>query len=149
MDILTHKTTLVPAEEFSPERAEEFLRMAGVAPQHDESALWSSPTQGVVAVMAVKRSQMSRYEGKSLSSPLLTHLTVQKPTIWLYAAQHLLYIKVYDTRLLFSEVVKAECEADVHYYLSNLKRALPQKEYELMVEGGGAKGLRSITKHYW
>lgn len=149
MDILTHKTTLVPASEFLPEKADLYLRMAGLAPLHDECALWSAPCCEKVAVMAVGRALMGRYEGKELWSPLLTPHSPLKPTIWLYSAQHLLYIKVYDNELRLAEVVRAENEADVHYYLSSLKRALPAAEYELLIEGSGAKGLRAITKYYW
>ena len=54
------------------------------------------------------------------TTPLLCVPQTSVPTVWMYYAAGLLYIKVYDGKLRFAEVVPAPDEADLLYMLERL-----------------------------
>ena len=54
--LVTPRTLLVPREAFRPDRAERYLRIAGLAPLADETTVHSDPAAPEVVVMAVARA---------------------------------------------------------------------------------------------
>ena len=112
VELLTPRTTLVP-EEFSDEAcAGELLAAAGMAALPGERAVWSAPQQNAVAVMAAAEDALAAVHERlgdraRYTTPLLCVPQASVPTVWMYYAAGLLYIKVYDGKLRFAEVVPA------------------------------------------
>lgn len=151
MKILTHKTTLVPAELFSAEEAPHYLELCGLPATASERVVWSKPTEGMVAVMAADRLSVEQCpEGENFTSPLLEGPTAMEgPTLRLTRYGTLLYVKLYNPTLQLAEVLRAECDEDLHYYASTLRDMLPTKRCRLQVEGEAPERLLKVVKPYF
>ena len=125
---LTPRTMLVPREAFAGELAASYLAAEGLAPLEGECAVWSDTQQQTVAVMAIDRAVLDALHAKYGS---------------------LLYVKVYRTILQLAEVIRAENDADVLYFVERLAGIFPPADYELHVEGEGGAALRKLLKGYY
>ena len=150
IELLSSRTTLVPACCFSPEQAESLLSLAG-QPCHDtETAVWSDAWEGVVAVMAIDRATLEQLpKSVRFTSPLLSLKGETKESVLLARYENLLYIKVWDARLRLAEVIRVDSEEDLLYYLTRLGEVLPLRNYSLVVAGDDSKSLRKVVKKYF
>lgn len=145
VEVLTTRTQLVPAAYFSVEHAAELLAAAGLAPESDETVVWSDPQSEVVAVMALPRAQRERIESQfrqvKYTTPLLEHSASAARSVWLYRTGGLLYIKVMtdERQLALAEVIPAPEEPDIRYFLERLAMAFPLQEYTLQAAGENPK----------
>lgn len=148
MKILTHKTTLVPAELFRTEEASRYLELCGLPVAASERVVWSEPHRGAVAVMAADRLSVEQCpEGETFTSPLLEGPTApEAPTLWLARYGELLYLKLYTPTLQLAEVLRVECDEDLLYYASLLRKMLPPKGCRLVVEGEAPQKLQKVVK---
>ncbi len=148
MKILTHKTTLIPSGEFVPEEAARYLELCGMRCTSSECAVWSKPVGGAVAVMAVNRLKLEQLPAnETFTSPLLEGPEMpSSPTLWVASYEGLLYIKVYDPKLVLAEVLPMENREDLLYYIATLAERLPLRQYHLVVEGERSAGVRKILK---
>lgn len=146
--ILTHKTTLVPAEIFRPEEATLCLEFCGLRCEASECVVWSEPREGVVAVMAADRSVVEQYpKGTPYRTPLLEGpVAPTEPTVWLAGYGNLLYIKVYDPTLRLAEVLHLESEEDILYYVATLGEMIPTRKYRLQTAGEDPAVLKRLLK---
>lgn len=154
VEVLTPRTMLVPEELFDGEHAAKMLAANGMAALTGESVVWSVPQQGIVAVMAVPedalRSVRERLGDRvRYTTPLLTASETSAPTVWMLYTAGLLYIKVYDGRLRFAEVVPAPDEADMLYFFERLAIEFPLEDYTLNIEGGNGRQLKRRLKGYF
>ena len=133
VELLTPRTMLVPEELFDKEHAGEVLAAAGMAALPGECPVWSAPQQNAVAVMA----------------PLLCVPQTSVPTVWMYYAAGLLYIKVYDGKLRFAEVVPAPDEADLLYMLERLGSEFRLRDYTLRIGSGDGRALKRKLGGYF
>ena len=136
VELLTPRTMLVPEELFDKEHAGEVLAAAGMAALPGECPVWSAPQQNAVAVMAAAENALAavheRLGGRArYTTPLLCVPQTSVPTVWMYYAAGLLYIKVYDGKLRFAEVVPAPDEADLLYMLERLGSEFRLRDYTL------------------
>lgn len=150
IELLSPRTTLVPATCFTPEQAESLLSLAG-QPCHDtETAVWSDAWDGVVAVMAIDRATLEQLpKSVRFTSPLLALKSDSPQSVLLARYENLLYIKVWDRRLRLAEVIRVESEEDLLYYLTRLGEVLPLRNYSLEVAGEEPKSLRKLVKKYF
>ena len=121
--LLTAKSTLVPAEFFEKAHAATYLADVGLAPSMSECAVYSKPTNGIVAVMAISKSCYEAIHeihpaGVICTSPLLP--SAADDGISLYLEDDLLYIHIYTGGLLFAEVMECMSDADILYYLATI-----------------------------
>ena len=119
--LLTSKSTLVPAEFFDKAHAADYLADVGLATSVDEVAVFSKPTCGVVAVMAIAERTLIELQSVAkeivFTSPLLAEQTVEQGSV-LHLEDDLLYVRVYGDGLRFAEVVEIKNDADILYYLT-------------------------------
>ncbi|WP_282197134.1 hypothetical protein [Alistipes finegoldii] len=154
VELLTPRTTLVPEEFFDEACAGELLAAAGMAALPGERAVWSAPQQNAVAVMAAAEDALAavheRLGGRArYTTPLLCVPQASVPTVWMYYAAGLLYIKVYDGKLRFAEVVPAPDEADLLYMLERLGSEFRLRNYTLRIGSGDGRALKRKLGGYF
>lgn len=154
VELLTPRTMLVPEELFDEEHAGEVLAAAGMAALPGECPVWSAPQQNAVAVMAAAENALAavheRLGGRArYTTPLLCVPQTSVPTVWMYYAAGLLYIKVYDGKLRFAEVVPAPDEADLLYMLERLGSEFRLRDYTLRIGSGDGRALKRKLGGYF
>ena len=154
VELLTLRTMLVPEELFDKEHAGEVLAAAGMAALPGECPVWSAPQQNAVAVMAAAENALAvvheRLGGRArYTTPLLCVPQTSVPTVWMYYAAGLLYIKVYDGKLRFAEVVPAPDEADLLYMLERLGSEFRLRDYTLRIGSGDGRALKRKLGGYF
>ena len=154
VELLTPRTMLVPEELFDKEHAGEVLAAAGMAALPGECPVWSAPQQNAVAVMAAAENALAavheRLGGRArYTTPLLCVPQTSVPTVWMYYAAGLLYIKVYDGKLRFAEVVPAPDEADLLYMLERLGSEFRLRDYTLRIGSGDGRALKRKLGGYF
>lgn len=154
VELLTPRTTLVPEEFFDEACAGELLAAAGMAALPGECPVWSAPQQNAVAVMAAAENALAavheRLGGRArYTTPLLCVPQTSVPTVWMYYAAGLLYIKVYDGKLRFAEVVPAPDEADLLYMLERLGSEFRLRDYTLRIGSGDGRALKRKLGGYF
>lgn len=125
--LLTAKSTLVPAEFFEKAHAAAYLADVGIAPSMSECAVYSKPSNGIVAVMAISKScyeamHETHPAGVICTSPLLPG-SEAADGVSLHLEDDLLYIHIYNGGLLFAEVVECLSDTDILYYLAAIDEA--------------------------
>lgn len=150
IELLSPRTTLVPATCFTPEQAESLLSLAGQPCRYDETAVWSDAWEGVVAVMAIDRATLEQLpKSVRFTSPLLALKTESPQSVLLARYENLLYVKVWDMRLRLAEVARVETDEDLLYYLARLGEVLPLRSYSLVATGDEPRKLRKLVKKYF
>ena len=154
VELLTPRPTLVPEEFFDEACAGELLAAAGMAALPGECPVWSAPQQNAVAVMAAAENALAavheRLGGRArYTTPLLCVPQTSVPTVWMYYAAGLLYIKVYDGKLRFAEVVPAPDEADLLYMLERLGSEFRLRDYTLRIGSGDGRALKRKLGGYF
>ena len=134
--------------------AGELLAAAGMAALPGECPVWSAPQQNAVAVMAAAENALAavheRLGGRArYTTPLLCVPQTSVPTVWMYYAAGLLYIKVYDGKLRFAEVVPAPDEADLLYMLERLGSEFRLRDYTLRIGSGDGRALKRKLGGYF
>lgn len=144
--ILGRKTTLVPASEFDPARAGDYLELCGLGCGPSEQPVWSAPEQGRIAVMAIERTLAERLpRGVRFSSPLLRPAPPRSAV--LERREGLLFLTITpDREPEFAEVLRAEEDADALYYLTALERCFPLRALTLHLAGDNRESLRKVLK---
>lgn len=137
--LLTAKSTLVPAEFFEKAHAAAYLADVGIAPSMSECAVYSRPSNGIVAVMAISKScyeamHETHPAGVICTSPLLPG-SEAADGVSLHLEDDLLYIHIYNGGLLFAEVVECLSDTDILYYLAAIDEA-----YDIYNMNARAKG---------
>ncbi|MBE6195640.1 MAG: hypothetical protein E7137_00915 [Rikenellaceae bacterium] len=147
VELLSPRTTLVPAPHFRPEEAAELLRLAGLPCRESECAVWSDPEEEVVAVMAIDRATHDLLPPQTLfTSPLLAQNPGVENIALLSRYENLLYIKIWERTLRLAEVLKVENDEDLIYFLTRLGEVIPLGEYSLVVAGDEPQKLRKLVK---
>ncbi len=150
VELLSPKTTLVPAAEFRSEEAAEYLRLAGLPCRESESAVWSNESADIVAVMAIDRSVRELLPANvEFTSPLLTAPKPAAQSLWAARYEELIYIKVWEDEVRLAEVLTLHSEEDLLYYIEQLGRWLKLKNYTLKVEGDEPRSLLKRLKNYF
>ena len=150
VELLTPRTMLVPEELFDKEHAGEVLAAAGMAALPGERAVWSAPQQNAVAVMAAAEDALAAVRERlgdraHYTTPLLCAPQASVPTVWMYYAAGVLYIKVYDGgELQLAEAIPAATDTDAAYFFERLDGCFPLKEYELRIAGDNPKAARKL-----
>ena len=154
VELLTPRTMLVPEELFDKEHAGEVLAAAGMAALPGECPVWSAPQQNAVAVMAAAENALAAVHERlgdraRYTTPLLCVPQASVPTVWMYYAAGLLYIKVYDGKLRFAEVVPAPDEADLLYMLERLGSEFRLRDYTLRIGSSDGRALKRKLGGYF
>ncbi len=150
VELLTPRSTLVPAPCFDPDEASKLLQAAGLAERETEAVVWSEPLEEQVVVMAIDRAVLPLLPATvHYTSPLLTLHSAAPHTICLARYEDLLYIKVWDEELRLAEVLQVASDADLIYYVARLGEWLPLRNYELQVEGDRPGAVRKMVKKYF
>lgn len=125
-EIVTPKTTLVPAKMFDKQSAEEYLAFVGIAPADDEVLVFSEAIHDKVAVMAMNREchlQLSLTFGSNMTftSPLIEgHQPMQGAIVEL--VDDVLYVRIFNGQLIFGEAVAVANDADLRYVVEKINR---------------------------
>lgn len=154
VELLTPRTMLVPEEFFDEGHAEELLAANGMAALPGECTVWSAPQQNAVAVMAAAEDALRAVRERlgdraRYTTPLLHAPQTSVPTVWMYYAAGVLYIKVYDGKLRFAEVIPAPDEADLLYFLERLGSEFRLKDYALRIGSGNGRTLKRKLGGYF
>lgn len=150
VELLSPKTTLVPATLFCSDEASDYLRLAGLSCRESEVAVRSGEYADMVAVMAIDRSVKELLPADAeFTSPLLTGEIPTTPTVQIARYEELLYIKVWDGSLRLAEVITIRSREDLLYYIERLDKWMSLKNYTLCVEGEEPKQLRKLLKNYF
>lgn len=149
-ELITAKITLVPEVMFDPERIVEYLAFVGIAPAHDEVAVYSPAVNDKVAVMAMAKSCYEKLVaefGKNItfSSPLIQgHAPKQGALVDL--VDDVLYVRIFNGGMLFGEAVRVENDADILFMFEQINKVY--NIYNMHVRARGDKErLAKLTKH--
>lgn len=149
-ELITAKITLVPEVMFDPERIVEYLAFVGIAPAHDEVAVYSPAVDDKVAVMAMAKSCYEKLVaefGKNItfSSPLIQgHAPKQGALVDLVG--DVLYLRIFNGGMLFGEAVRVENDAGILFMFEQINKVY--NIYNMHVRARGDKErLAKLTKH--
>lgn len=150
VEVLSERTMLVPREAFDAANCEALLAANGTPLAEGQQAVYSDPRAEIVAVMALSGDALETVQARLgeravFTTPLLTTPQTAGPTVWMYLAGQLLYIKVYDSGLRLAEVVPATEQADLVYVVERLGNAFLIGENTLSVAGPAARTLRKLV----
>ena len=126
---------LAPTEILDPEQATELMLIAGFClDKEDQVVIVRDEKTGIAALMALPRVLVATVEERygdhyEFTTPLLRTRVCTEPTAWLYLANDLIYIKVYDPKLQMAEVVPIEDAADRDYLLARLTQSCDPNRY--------------------
>ena len=155
VEVLTPRTMLVPQALLNKEGMNEIMELNGMAPKHHEMVVCDTHSdQQVAALMAVPRAAVEQIERRVESplvftSPLMTPLCATEPTAWIGFYNSLLYIKVYEDRLRFAEVISAPTQTDVAFFMDRLGREFPLQHFLLFVSGDESKQFgKMLSKRF-
>ena len=154
IELLTPGTLLVPAEAFAPEKAAALLAAAGITVGENDRIVTSDSTAPAIALMTLDEPTARRIEPlfgsrARYTTPLLHELKIEGPTVWMRHTPELLYIKVYDGKLRFAEVVPAPDEADLLYMLERLGSEFRLRDYTLRIGSGDGWALKRKLGGYF
>ena len=145
IEVVTERVMLVPIEVLDEKRAGEMMRIAGVALRDDEQVVVARDEKaGIAALMALPRTLLSTAEERygrnfEFTTPLLRIRVCTAPTAWLYLAQQLIYIKVWnDGKLRMAEVLPRTKPEDVLYYAATIDKRFGLNGYRVIVAGAKA-----------
>lgn len=150
VEVITPKTVLRPAEGFVAENARHDLESVGYAVALDECVVYSSESNGRVAVMALSRDCADAIAKLGVevqyTSPLLSGDDMAEG-VSIALCGDVIYIRVYRQGLRFAEAVEAKSDADIVYILENLNRVYNIYNMRARVEGD-VKRLERVCKKY-
>ena len=154
VELLLPRTMLVPAELFDEEHAAELLAANGMPPAADECAVCCGREEDYAAVAAINREALRLVQAKlgnraRFTTPLLRTPRNATKTVWMCRRAELLYIKVYDGKLRFAEVVPAPDEADLLYMLERLGSEFRLRDYTLRIGSGDGRALKRKLGGYF
>ncbi|MDO4758173.1 MAG: hypothetical protein Q4A18_02790 [Rikenellaceae bacterium] len=139
VELLTHRTLLVPELMYTTEGTASSFAAAGMPLTGDDQVLAIHTNRGIMALIALERDEMKRLtehfgEKMRYTTPLLRAVGNIEPTIWIFDAEDLIYIKVYDPKLQMAEVIRVADEADRELLMERLVDACDPKRYTLRLE---------------
>ncbi len=155
IEIITERTMLAPIEVLDPEKANELMRVAGINLDGEEQVVIVRDEQaGIAALMALPRVLIATVEERygnhfEFTTPLLRTRICTEPTAWLYLANDLIYIKVWDGgKLRMAEVLPRKKEEDSLYYAAMIDRRFGLNRFRVVVAGTKAaeNEVRSTAK---
>lgn len=142
IDVATEQTMLAPIEIIDSTPNEELMRIAGFTLRDEEQVVVVRDQKaGIAALMALPRVLVSTIEERygnrfEFTTPLLRTRVCTEPTVWLYLANGLIYIKVWsDGKLRMAEVLPRKKEEDVLYYAAAIDRRYGLNGFRMVVSG--------------
>ena len=152
--LVTPRTLLVPREAFRPDRAERYLRIAGLAPLADETTVHSDPAAPEVVVMAVARACSAALRDRlgnrlAFTSPLLHLPAYEGSYTVLRHTGDTLYVRSYGPELRYAAALAAPTEADVLVHMTDLDAALGLRNQTLHITGNGARETARLLRRYF
>jgi hypothetical protein len=150
VNLISAKTTLVPAELFDKEHAIDYLHDVGLYPAHNEFVVYSKENEGIVAVMAInaecyKQLQEAATHGLSFIMPLMEEYEEMYKGCAIHLEGDVLYVYINDNGLRFAEVMECTTDADVLYYLSVVNEAYNIYNMHARAKGDVAR-LKRVCK---
>lgn len=155
IDVATEQTMLAPIEILDSTPNEELMRIVGFTLRDEEQVVVVRDQKaGIAALMALPRVLVSTVEERygnrfEFTTPLLRTRVCTEPTVWLYLANGLIYIKVWsDGKLRMAEVLPRKKEEDVLYYAAAIDRRYGLNGFRMVVSGTKATEteVRSTAK---
>lgn len=153
IELLTARTTLVPAELFDADSATALLAAAGIAVAAGEQPVWSTTEGEIVALMVIDRESLRTLRARfgerlHFTTPLLAAPASQTdgPTVEMLHTHDILYIKVYDAALQLAEAVPVATESELLYLCERLHAEFPTERYTLRLAGTMDKRWRSLLR---
>ena len=146
---------LAPTEVLDQEKAAELMRVAGFClDKEDQVVIAHDEKTGIAALMALPRVFVATVEERygdhyEFTTPLLRTRVCTEPTAWLYLANDLIYIKVWDGgKLRMAEVLPRKKEEDSLYYAAMIDRRFGLNSFRVVVSGTKAveNEIRSTAK---
>ncbi len=161
IEVLSSRVALMPfnlLEEINPV---EILAINGITLNETESAVAvTDEQQQIVAALALPNGLIAvaqeRYgDNHHFTTPLLRTRVCTEPTVWLYLAERLIYIKVWsDGKLRMAEVLPRKKESDTLYYAATIDKQFDLKRFKVIVEGANGfadearETAKTLSKYY-
>jgi hypothetical protein len=155
IEVITERTMLAPTEILDPEQATELMLIAGFClDKEDQVVIARDEKTGIAALMALPQVLVATVEERygdhyEFTTPLLRTRVCPEPTAWLYLANGLIYIKVWDGgKLRMAEVLPRKKEEDSLYYAAMIDRRFGLNSFRVVVSGTKAveNEIRSTAK---
>ena len=155
IEVITERTMLAPTEVLDQEKAAELMRVAGFClDKEDQVVIAHDEKTGIAALMALPQVLVATVEERygdhyEFTTPLLRTRVCTEPTVWLYLANGLIYIKVWDGgKLRMAEVLPRKKEEDSLYYAAMIDRRFGLNSFRVVVSGTKAveNEIRSTAK---
>lgn len=142
IEVMSDRVTLVPVEVFNDQNAAQLLQVVGIEQRDDERVVTvCDQKQGIAAIMALPTTLLATVEERygrraEFTTPLLRTRICTEPTVWLYLAADLIYIKVWQGgKLRMAEALPRKKAEDVLYYASTLDKRFALKGFKVVVAG--------------
>lgn len=155
IEVITERTMLAPTEVLDQEKAAELMRVAGFClDKEDQVVIAHDEKTGIAALMALPQVLVATVEERygdhyEFTTPLLRTRVCTEPTVWLYLANGLIYIKVWgEGKLRMAEVLPRKKEEDSLYYAAMIDRRFGLNSFRVVVSGTKAveNEVRSTAK---
>ena len=156
VELLTHRTALVPKTLFSAEYAAELMAAQGMALRVDERIVLAVDSQRSehIAVMACNEEVATLVEkhasrGARITSPMLHTPTFLGPTVYICDTGYFIYIKVYEPAFTLAEAIVAT-DTDLECILQRLAERCKLATYTLQLDLRHSRSERTkLYKHYF
>ena len=155
VELLTSKSIIVPSECFEPTLADSLLQLSGLGCTDAEQPVWSNDSDGVVAVMAIRKEIVAELDARfgdrlQYTSPLLRSVKACDGLyLYIYNAAGVAYFKLYDgAKLRFCEAMSVVGNDDILCIVERLVQEFDCKGLEIGVAGENSDNLVGLLKQY-
>lgn len=152
--VITPRTLLVPREAFRSGSEEQYLRIAGLGPESDETTVHSDPAAPEIAVMAIARTSREALvellgERLAFTSPLLQMPAHEGTSTVLLRRDDTLYVRSYGPELRYAAALVAPTDADVLAHVTDLQAALRLPDCTFYLYGDRMRDAARLLRRYF
>ena len=162
IEVLTDRVALMPFELCEEINPVKILEINGIYLTENESAtVVADEKRQIIAAIAIPNTLISAaaelYDDDKygFTTPLMRTRICTEPTVWMYLAKRLIYIKVWsDGKLRMAEVLPRKKEADTLYYTAAIDAQFDLKRFKIVIEGANGfadearETAKTLSKYY-
>ena len=162
IEVLTDRVALMPFELCEEINPVKILEINGIYLTENESAtVVADEKRQIIAAIAIPNTLISAaaelYDDDKygFTTPLMRTRICTEPTVWMYLAKRLIYIKVWsDGKLRMAEVLPRKKEADTLYYTAAIDTQFDLKRFKIVIEGANGfadearETAKTLSKYY-
>ena len=162
IEVLTDRVALMPFELCEEINPVKILEINGICLTENESAtVVADEKRQIIAAIAIPNTLISAAaelygdDKYGFTTPLMRTRICTEPTVWMYLAKRLIYIKVWsEGRLRMAEILPQKKEVDILYYAASIDKRFDLKRFKIVIEGANGfaddarEAAKTLNKYY-